>query len=106
MSKYSSKFYRRELPQIDLSVERGTDRVPNDGKFHILRDGEVLESFKLEKTAVARFREIAQEIGFSPEGSKAKPTNAFEEDLDHYFDAKELYWGESHKYADKGGPGR
>lgn len=106
MSKGASAFYRREIPDLALSVERCTERVPRDGKFHIVRDGQVLESFKSERRAVARFRVIACEMGFSPESIADRPASAVEQDLDRYFEAKEMYWAESHKHVRRGGAGR
>ena len=106
MRKSSGQFYRREISKIGLSLERCTDKVSDDGKFYILRDGQVIEALSSEKKAVARFREIAEDIGFAPDPTDQKPRDPFQEHLDKYFEAAEVYWAQSYKYREKGGPGR
>lgn len=101
-----SDYYKRELPQLELSVERATKNVPNDGRFYLVRRGRIIADFATEKSALKRYREILEEVGFErPEIEAAKVTPS-EEWLESYFYAKEIYWAESHKYTEKGGPGR
>jgi hypothetical protein len=40
-----------------LSVEKGTDRVPDDGKYHLLVDGEIVLSTTVEALALAEMEE-------------------------------------------------
>lgn len=102
----ASRFYRRELPDLGLSVERSTEAVPDDGKFHIVKDGRVVDSFKSEARAVARFRAMASEMGFRPRSTATEPGSVLQEDLDRYFHDKELYWADSDKHRRMGGKGR
>jgi hypothetical protein len=104
--KITAGFYRRELPELALSVERSTDAVPDDGKFYIVEGGHVVESFISEAAAVARFRAMAREMGFRPASRTTQVPSAFQEDLDRYFEDKELYWANSHKHRRTGGKGR
>ncbi len=106
MGKTASRFYKRELPDLALSVERSTEAVPDDGNFHIVNDGRVLASFKSEARAVATFRAIARDMGFRPRSTATQSASVFEEDLDKHFHEKELYWADSDKHRRVGGKGR
>lgn len=48
--------YRQYIPQIGLSMERGTPAVPDDGKFHVLLNGEEIFASASEKKAAEEFR--------------------------------------------------
>ena len=97
--------YRHFIPELGLSVERNTASVPKDGKFYILRGGEVIDSFRAIGKAEARFRQLVKESGYKPEVLPVKPRSATEEKLERYLDAKDLYWAESYKYKARGGKG-
>ncbi len=60
--------YREGIPALRLSLEQGTDVVPNDGQWHIVFDGEVVASFASEKKARAEYRQrrdlLVAETGF------------------------------------------
>lgn len=101
-----SLFYRRSVPETGLSVERHTENVPHDGRFYLLKDGEIIRGFTSESKAVESLRELLDEIGYEALPPGEKTLSAFEEDLERYFRAKEMYWGQSHKYQEKGGKGR
>ncbi|MFQ6127046.1 MAG: hypothetical protein ACE5R6_20920 [Candidatus Heimdallarchaeota archaeon] len=101
-----SLFYRRFIPETGLSVERHTENVPHDRRFHLLKDGEIIGSFTSESKAVEGLHKLLDEIGYESPPSEEKPPSPFEEDLERYFYGKEVYWGESYKYQEKGGSGR
>jgi hypothetical protein len=50
-------YVRAEL-KYSLSVEKGTDRVPDDGNYHVLVDGEIVVSTPVEALALAEMEEI------------------------------------------------
>ena len=102
----SRGYYKREIPKLRLSVERCTGAVPDDGGFHVVLEGRVLGSFRSESAAVARFREIAEEMGYRPDSTVDARRSAYKEDLDNHFYESELYWSQSHRHRPKGGPGR
>lgn len=97
--------YRHFIPDLGLSIERNTARVPSDGKFYILRGGEVIDSFRAIGKAEARFRQLVKESGYKPELLPVKTLSVADEKLERYLDAKDLYWAESYKYRAKGGKG-
>ena len=105
MKSQDDSTYRHFIPDLSLSIERNTARVPNDGKFYILHEGHITESFRTITKAEARFRELVKESGYKPEVSATKPPSAADEELERYLDAKDLYWAESYKYRGKGGKG-
>jgi hypothetical protein len=49
--------YVRAESKYGLSVEMGTDRVPNDRQYHVLVDGEIVLSTPVEALALAEMEE-------------------------------------------------
>jgi hypothetical protein len=49
--------YVRMASKYGLSVEKGTDRVPDDGQYHFLVDGEIVLSTTVEALALAEMEE-------------------------------------------------
>ena len=50
--------YVRAAPKYGLSVEKGTDRVPDDGRYHFLVDDEIVMSTPVEALALAEMEEV------------------------------------------------
>ncbi|HEX78015.1 MAG TPA: hypothetical protein G4O03_06350 [Dehalococcoidia bacterium] len=98
-------FYKHSIPKLNLSIERNTSQVPNDGKFHIVYDGCIVASFSSIKKAEERFRQLVQESGYKPEAPPTRPISARHESIERYLDAKDEYWAQSYKYRGKGGKG-
>lgn len=100
-------YYKREIPDLALSVERATEKVPNDGLFYLLKKGRVLESFRTEEGAVMKFRRMVSEIGYQrPEQAPDTALTPTEEALERHFYRREMHWSQSHKHQRKGGKGR
>lgn len=51
------EYVRAEL-KYGLSVEKGTDRVPMDGRYHLLVDGEIVLSTSVEALALVEMEEV------------------------------------------------
>ena len=96
--------YRHFIPQLTLSIERNTLNVPNDGRFYLIRDGCIIDSFQSIKKAEERFRQLVKETGFKPEVAE-QPGSAIDESMQRYQMAKDLFWAEGPKYKRKGGKG-
>jgi hypothetical protein len=45
------------MPTLKLSLERATGTVPDDGRYHVVSDGEILFSSNSQKRAEERYRE-------------------------------------------------
>lgn len=103
--KKQSGAYRHFIPKLALAIERGTSRVPPDGKFHIVKSGRIVQSFRSRKLAEERFRELVTESGFKPEVADAEQTGRLDESVERYLLAKAIFWAEGPKYKGKGGRG-
>lgn len=101
----SEGMYRHSLPALNLSIERLTENVPCDGKYYVLRDGETVGVFRSLKQATRLFRQIVDESGYKPEEVSMSKEALRNAEMNRYFEAKELYWAESHKYRGGGGRG-
>jgi hypothetical protein len=99
-----SESYRQYIPGLNPSIEHHTQWVPDDGKYHVLRDGEILRSFRSLKQAQALYREIIHDSGYK----STPPANSKTESeimTDRYLAAKDLYWADSYKHRGGGGQG-
>lgn len=97
--------YRHFIPKIDLSIEKNTSNVPNDGRFHIVKAGRVIQSFRSRKLAEERFRQVLAESGFKPEPPRPEQINPVDESMERYAMAKDMFWAEGPKYRKTGGRG-
>ena len=48
--------YSERIPALGISLEQGTDDVPDDDRYHIVLDGAVVASFSNEKRALTEYR--------------------------------------------------
>ncbi|RJX22804.1 MAG: hypothetical protein C4575_00745 [Desulforudis sp.] len=55
--------YRQSIPELGLSIERGTPAVADDGKFHVLLNGEEVFASAKEKEAVEEYRRLKAALG-------------------------------------------
>jgi hypothetical protein len=97
--------YRHYIPALDLFIERGTSRVPGDGKYHVVYKGKIVGSFRSRKKAEQKFRQLVEESGYKPDTSIAKPVDPSQEALERYSLEKAIFWAEGPKYKGKGGRG-
>lgn len=44
-----------------VSIQRGTPAVPDDGRYHVFIDGEIVLSTKVEALAIAEFDEAVEQ---------------------------------------------
>ncbi len=101
----TTRFYRQSVPDLGLSIERATDSVPDDGKYHVIRNGQTLGSFRALKPAQQLFRQAVEESGYRPQTADSGKSSS-EMMTDRYMEAKDLYWSASHRYKPGGGRGR
>lgn len=52
---YMSSAFRKQVPYLGISVEKGTGAVPEDGRYHVLRGEEIIYSTPSEAIALAQF---------------------------------------------------
>jgi hypothetical protein len=103
--KIQNGYYKHYIPDIELSIERGTDQIPNDGKFYIISKRHVIDSFKTRKQAEEKFRQLVSESGYKPNTLEEKKLNAGDETIERYLISKAIFWAEGPKYKDKRGRG-
>jgi hypothetical protein len=58
------------LPDLELSIERFTENVPADGRWHLLRGGHELGRFRSLKAAQKAWHEVVRESGWTPKVQK------------------------------------
>lgn len=49
-------YFRQGVLGIGLSIEMGTEAVPNDGQFHVVHDGEIVFSSSSKARALQEYR--------------------------------------------------
>lgn len=103
--KNRSSYYKQYIPEIKLFLEKGTSRVPNDGRYYIVSDGCIIDSFTSLKQAEERFKQLVVESGYKPNSSQDKKPRIEDESLERYLLAKAIFWAEGPKYKDKRGKG-
>jgi len=57
---------------LGLSLEMGTDAVPDDGRFHVLANGDDVLSTASKAKALAKYRKLREELG-GDEARAAEP---------------------------------
>ena len=54
--------YKYGYDDIDLFVEEGTERVPNDGRFYFVLRGRVIEQEATLKRALGRLQQLRSKV--------------------------------------------
>lgn len=96
--------YKQALPDLELSIERATDRTPEPAKYYVFHKGEVIGVFPSLKAAQVRYKRIVEESGYKP-NRVVERKSAAQLDMDRYLDTKETYWATSYKHRGGGGKG-
>ena len=99
------ELYRQAIPAIGLSLERATDRVPKDGFFYVLLDGEIKGRFRTKSKALSLYRALLKQSGHKPQSVQVS-VDAARENVERYLDELESYWSDSHTHRKRGGKGR
>jgi hypothetical protein len=58
--------YRQMNPRAKVSIERQTENVPKDSKYYVLKDGEVIDSFRNFKASEALYKKLINELNLPP----------------------------------------
>lgn len=91
--------YRQHLPALDLSLERDTERTPDDGCWYLLQGDEQLGRFRSEKSARQAWARAVDESGWQPEKREIDPKERLQRDAERRERERFLeYWGNSHKH--------
>ena len=99
----SVESYRQSIPAIGLSLERGTAGIPKDGYFYVFLNGAIKGRFHAMKQALALYKSLVQESGYTPPLPGDKKADPAREAVERYMDELEAYWTDSHRHARRGG---
>jgi len=99
----SMESYRQSIPAIGLSLERSTADIPKDGYFYVLLNGTVKGRFRAMKQALALYKSLLEESGYTPPLSGDRKADPAREAVERYMDDLEAYWTDSHRHARRGG---
>ncbi len=94
--------YRQSIPAIDLSLERSTENVPDDGYFYVLSKGGIKGRFSTKNKALVMYRALLEESGYKPQPVEAA-ADPSRETVERYLDELETYWLDSHRHKRRGG---
>ena len=72
----STQPYRQYLPALDLSIERMTARVPDDGYWYVRRGNDEIGRFRSLKDARAEWDRVVEASGWTPERRAVDPNAA------------------------------
>ena len=98
----SVESYRQSIPTIGLSLERGTADIPKDGHFYVLLNGVIKGRFRAMKQALALYKSLLEESGYTPSRVDTQGNPAHEA-VERYMDELDAYWTNSHRHARRGG---
>jgi hypothetical protein len=94
--------YRQAVPTTGLSVERNTGRVPSDGYYYVLLNGEVKGRYRSLRQAQTQYKQLLVKSGWKPDPAAANIDPA-REAVERYMDKLENYWSNAHKHTHRGG---
>lgn len=104
--------YRQAIPRLQLSIERGTESVPEDGCFHVVLKGTEVFASASMREAEREYRQIRDDLlqGVTGEFIPKSP-EMLARDLKGYIDAKALKddayeWRIRYKSRARGGRAR
>lgn len=104
LSRVRTKAFVQRLPALELSIERYTDAVPDDGAWYLLCAGDQLARFKTYKAAKDAWDEFVSASGWKPERRQLDPKEyLIREATMRENERWHEYWGSSHKFRAKGG---
>ncbi len=55
-----------------VSLEQGTESVPDDGRYYLLLDDQVVNSFRSLKKAREAYRQLLADVGFEPKAREVE----------------------------------
>ena len=81
--------------------------MPNDGKYYILKNKEIIASFRSRRQADKRFEELVLESGYEPNKIVKRKSLTSQESIERYLDAKAIFYaiGPIRKRGGRGGRG-
>lgn len=76
--------YRQIHPRANVSIECNTNRVPDNGKYYVIKDRSIIASFRTLNAAQACYKQLIEEMALPPlQTEKAKTSR--QQILDDYY---------------------
>jgi hypothetical protein len=102
--------FRQEISKVGLSVEQGTASVPDNRRFYVLLEGEVIFDSPSKSAALARYRELREsllrEAGIRPAAPDPEATKRREREFYEMQAVRaDSYKRREKKAQEKGGKG-
>lgn len=105
--------FKQGVPDIGLFLEMGTKDVPDDGRYHLVFNGEVVQSFSSQKEAMSHYEElrdkVVEDTGYEPDYEPIPPDELIRRERFEYDAYKVKIEGTASKHASttkKGGKGK
>lgn len=74
--------YRQIHPRANISIESNTGKVPADGRYYVIKNGEIVKVFRTLKAANDCYQHLLEELALPPlikEDSKASNKQVLDE---------------------------
>ncbi len=94
--------YVHYIPEASLSIQRNTSKVPNDEKFYVLYQGQIISAYRSRKKAEQKFYELLESSGYKPEILEANKSDPLQESVRNFMQSKSLFWTEGPIRGKKG----
>jgi len=93
--------YVQRLPALGLSIERNTPAVPLDGRWHLIRDGVEIDSYRSLTAAQEAWRQIVAASDWTPpQADQRSPSEILDaERWARDRDARNEYWHSGRRHA-------
>ena len=96
--------YRQYVPSIELSLEKNTEDVPDDGWYYVIKSKEVVGRFKRYSHAHEVYKAIRDEL--VKRIIVDAPSDLKGSFMDQSLASAELGWANAHVFRRRGGKGR
>lgn len=70
--------YSQRLPDLELAIERATERTPDGSRYYVFRGEEIMGAFRRLADAQARSREVRDSSGWKPPERESDPVARLE----------------------------
>lgn len=77
--------YRQENPRAKISIECNTGNVPSDGKYYVLKEGQIISRFHNLKAASNLYKQMIDEMALPPLVIEEKIKVTHSQIMDDYY---------------------
>lgn len=104
-------YFIQSIEDINASIERNTQAVPNNDRYFIIKEGKIIYSTMSLKRAQSKFQEVVMEMGYKPRPPKKLTPEEIkkaqtQQVLHKFFKDYDNYWDNAYKFRTGGKYGR